>query len=199
MPKEQVLEDIDAAEPDGNPDLDEAISDLRGVLEEDAAGAGSDTPGELPENPAGDFSLDDMPDSSPDTFSMDDFPDTSDNTDTPLQDSDTLDMNDFGSSNAEMPSTTGATGTVANSDIIMDIPVEVQIVLGKTHMKVSSLMQLDEGATISLDRKIGESVDIMVNGRMIGHGEITVLEEDETRFGIKLTSILGTSKTSGND
>ncbi len=56
------------------------------------------------------------------------------------------------------------------------------------------LMNLTEGATIALDRKIGEPVDIVVNGRMIGRGEITVLENDETRFGVKLIEIKGTSK-----
>ena len=110
---------------------------------------------------------------------------------------DTPDMNDLALNSMELPATTGASGTVANTDVIMDIPVEVQIVLGKSRMKVSSLMQLDEGATISLDRRIGESVDVMVNGRMIGRGEITVLENDETRFGVKLTEIIGATKPTG--
>jgi flagellar motor switch protein FliN/FliY len=56
-------------------------------------------------------------------------------------------------------------------------------------MQVSKLMDLNEGAIIALDRKIGEPVDLIVNGRMIGRGEITVLEHDETRFGIKLIEV----------
>lgn len=192
MAKKQALEEADLPPVGEEPELDQAISDLRGVLEEDAAGAGDslmdslgdDATNELPEIPAG-------------GFTMDDFPDTIAQPDMEPQETDAIDMNDFGSNSVEMPSSTGASGTMANPDIIMDIPVEVQIVLGKTRMKVSSLMKLDEGATISLDRRIGESVDIMVNGRMIGHGEITVLEEDETRFGVKLTEILGAKKPSG--
>ena len=82
----------------------------------------------------------------------------------------------------------------ANLDLIMDIPIDVQIVLGTSKMQVSGLMNLTEGATIALDRKIGEPVDIIVNGRLIGRGEITVLENDETRFGVKLTEVKSTKK-----
>src|SRR3546814_3439107 len=69
----------------------------------------------------------------------------------------------------------------ANLDLIMDIPIDIEIVLGSSRMQVSGLMNLEEGATIALDRKIGEPVEIMVNGRRIGKGEITVLENDDTR------------------
>ncbi|WP_331373286.1 flagellar motor switch protein FliN [Sinorhizobium chiapasense] len=82
-------------------------------------------------------------------------------------------------------------GMTANLDLIMDIPIDVQIVLGTSRMQVSGLMGLAEGATIALDRKIGEPVEIMVNGRVIGRGEITVLEGDVTRFGVKLIEIKG--------
>ncbi len=54
-------------------------------------------------------------------------------------------------------------------------------------------MNLSEGALIGLDRKIGEPVDIMVNGRLFGRGEITVLESEESRFGIKLIEVMGES------
>lgn len=82
----------------------------------------------------------------------------------------------------------------ANYDLIMDIPIDVQIVLGSSRMQVSGLMNLEEGAIIALDKKIGEPVEIMVNGRIIGRGEITVLENDDTRFGVKLTNVLSTRK-----
>jgi len=76
-----------------------------------------------------------------------------------------------------------------NSSIILNIPVEVQIVLGSTEMAVSDLMALQKGSTVALNRRIGEPVDLMVNGRKIARGEITVLENDPSRFGIKLTEI----------
>lgn len=82
----------------------------------------------------------------------------------------------------------------ANTDVIMNIPVEVQIVLGSTEMSVSELMALRKGSTVSLDRRIGEPVDIVVNGRKIACGEITVLESDPSRFGIKLTQIVDAAK-----
>jgi flagellar motor switch protein FliN/FliY len=56
-------------------------------------------------------------------------------------------------------------------------------------------MNLNEGAIISLDRRIGEPVDLVVNGRLIGRGEITVMEDDETRFGIRLTEVKAVAKS----
>ncbi|WP_336057452.1 flagellar motor switch protein FliN [Nitratireductor sp. CH_MIT9313-5] len=78
-----------------------------------------------------------------------------------------------------------------NPDLVMGIPVEVQIVLGSAEMPVSELMALQKGSTVSLDRRIGEPVDIVVNGRRIARGEITLLESDPSRFGVKLTEIAG--------
>ena len=79
--------------------------------------------------------------------------------------------------------------TGPNSSLILDIPVEVQIILGSTEMAVSDLMGLQKGSTVALNRRIGEPVDVVVNGRRIARGEITVLENDPSRFGIKLTEI----------
>lgn len=82
----------------------------------------------------------------------------------------------------------------ANSNVIMNIPVEVQIVLGSTEMPVSELMSLQKGSTVALNRRIGEPVDVVVNGRKIARGEITVLESDPSRFGIRLTEIIAGTK-----
>lgn len=76
-----------------------------------------------------------------------------------------------------------------SSSIVMNIPVEVQIVLGSTEMAVSDLIGLQKGSTVSLDRRVGEPVDVVVNGRKIAQGEIIVLENDPSRFGIRLTEI----------
>lgn len=81
-----------------------------------------------------------------------------------------------------------------NNDLIMNIPVEVQIVLGSAEMPVSDLMNLQKGSTVALDRRIGEPVDVMVNGRRIARGEITVVEGDSTRFGIRLTEVIAGAK-----
>jgi len=83
----------------------------------------------------------------------------------------------------------------ANSSIIMTIPVDVQIILGSTEMPVAELMALQKGSTVALNRRIGEPVDVVVNGRRIARGEITVLEHDPARFGIRLTEIIAATKS----
>jgi flagellar motor switch protein FliN/FliY len=81
-----------------------------------------------------------------------------------------------------------------NNAIIMNIPVDVQIMLGSAEMPVSELMALQKGSTVALDRRIGEPVDVVVNGQKIARGEITVLDSDPSRFGVKLTEIITAGK-----
>ena len=90
------------------------------------------------------------------------------------------------------PATSAASG--GNTELIMNIPVDLQIVLGSAEMPVAELMALRKGSTVALNRCIGEAVDVVVNGRKIAKGEITVLESDPSRFGIKLTEIITTAK-----
>ncbi|HWK15210.1 MAG TPA: flagellar motor switch protein FliN [Rhizobiaceae bacterium] len=78
---------------------------------------------------------------------------------------------------------------IQNSSVVMNIPVEVQVLLGSAEMAVSELMGLQKGSTVALNRRIGEPVDVMVNGRKIARGEVIVLEDDPSRFGIRLTEI----------
>jgi flagellar motor switch protein FliN len=89
-----------------------------------------------------------------------------------------------------------AAASMRNNGVIMNIPVDVQIVLGSAEMPVSELMALQKGSTVALNRRIGEPVDVVVNGRKIARGEITVLESDPSRFGIRLTEIIATTKGS---
>ncbi|CAG0967261.1 MAG: flagellar motor switch protein FliN [Rhizobiaceae bacterium] len=77
-----------------------------------------------------------------------------------------------------------------NTSVIMGILVDVQIVLGSAEVPVADLMSLQKGATIPLNRRIGEPVDVIVNGRKIARGEITVLESDPSRFGVRVTEIV---------
>ena len=85
-------------------------------------------------------------------------------------------------------------GDGANASLVMNIPVEVQIVLGGAEMAVSDLLNLQKGSTVALNRRIGEPDDAMENGRKIARGEITALESDPSRFGIKLTEIITQAK-----
>ncbi|PWK71629.1 flagellar motor switch protein FliN [Aminobacter sp. AP02] len=93
------------------------------------------------------------------------------------------------------PGAAAARPSGVGNSVILDIPVEVQIVLGSTEMPVSDLMSLQKGSTVALDRRIGEPVDVVVNGRRIARGEITVLESDPSRFGIRLTEIVAATKS----
>ena len=76
-------------------------------------------------------------------------------------------------------------------DLIMRIPVTVQIVLGTATMPVANLAKLGRGAVVPLDRRIGEPVDVVVNGKVVARGEVVVTDEDNSRFGISLTEVLG--------
>lgn len=154
----------------GEEDLDRAISELRGVLKEDA-------------NPLGAPSFGDDAAFEPPAFG-----------DTGMPSFDAPEMPSFGSAMPDFGDDAG--GGAANSGVIMTIPVDVQIVLGSAEMQVSELMALKKGATVALDRRIGEPVDVVVNGRKIARGEITVLDSDPTRFGIRLTEIISAGKGS---
>lgn len=77
-----------------------------------------------------------------------------------------------------------------NLDVILRIPVSVQVVLGSATMPISGLVKLGRGAVIPLDRRVGEPVDVMVNGRVVARGEVVVMDEAESRFGISLTEVV---------
>jgi flagellar motor switch protein FliN len=79
-----------------------------------------------------------------------------------------------------------------NLDVIMKIPVCVKVVLGATSMPVSALLKLGRGAVIPLDRKVGDPVEVVVNDHVVARGEVVVINEDGSRFGISLTEIAGT-------
>ncbi|MFB9913346.1 flagellar motor switch protein FliN [Rhizobium paknamense] len=208
--KTPQTEDDALAMPVGENDLDQAIDDLRGVLKSDSDGTLGDF-GDFGSDAAGgglsDFESDfgggaGAADLGGSDFGGSDFGGSdfggADLGGSDLGGSD-LGGSDFGGSDFGGTSSFGgqenhqAPGSAlnANLDLIMDIPIDVQIVLGSSRMPVAALMNLEEGATIALDKKIGEPVEIMVNGRRIARGEITVLENDDTRFGVKLIEVLG--------
>lgn len=82
-------------------------------------------------------------------------------------------------------------GAGKNLDSILRIPVTIQVVLGSATMPVANLMKLGRGAIVPLDHRVGEPVDVVVNGRIIARGEVVVVEDDNSRFGISLTEIVG--------
>ncbi|MFZ1774002.1 MAG: FliM/FliN family flagellar motor switch protein [Rhizobiaceae bacterium] len=76
-------------------------------------------------------------------------------------------------------------------NVTMQIPVEVNVVLGSAEMSVAELAGLQSGSIIQLDRRVGEPVDLIVKGVKIAKGEITLLENESKRFGFRITDILG--------
>ncbi|RTL72445.1 MAG: flagellar motor switch protein FliN [Hyphomicrobiales bacterium] len=81
-------------------------------------------------------------------------------------------------------------------DTIMRIPVTVRVVLGSATMPVANLMKLGRGSVIPLERKVGEPVEVAVNGHTVARGQVVVMDEATSRFGIKLTEVLTQSPLS---
>jgi flagellar motor switch protein FliN/FliY len=79
-------------------------------------------------------------------------------------------------------------------DAILSIPVTVQVVLGSTTMAVASLMKLGRGGLIALDQKVGDPVNVVVNGRVIARGEVVVVDEESARYGVSLNEIVASSR-----
>ena len=82
-----------------------------------------------------------------------------------------------------------------NLDRVLQIPVTLKVLLGTASMPIFQLTKLGRGAVIPLDRRVGEPVDVMVNGRIIARGEIVVLDEEGSRFGVTLTEMIDNAKS----
>jgi len=74
-----------------------------------------------------------------------------------------------------------------NMDVILDIPVKLSMEIGRTSVNIRNLLQLNQGSVIELDRMAGEPLDVLVNGTLIAHGEVVVVNE---KFGIRLTDVV---------
>jgi len=78
-----------------------------------------------------------------------------------------------------------------NLDVILDVPVTVSMEIGRTQINIRNLLQLNQGAVVELDRFAGEPLDVLVNGTLIAHGEVVVVNE---KFGIRLTDVISPSE-----
>lgn len=87
-----------------------------------------------------------------------------------------------------MPS--GAPGDV-NLDVILDVPVTLSMEVGRTRIPIRNLLQLNQGSVVELDRAAGEPLDVFVNGTLVAHGEVVVVNE---KFGIRLTDVISPSE-----
>lgn len=82
-------------------------------------------------------------------------------------------------------------GTDLNLDVILDVPVALSLEVGRTRMPIRSLLQLNRGSVIELERGAGEPLDVYVNGTLIAHGEVVVIND---RFGVRLTDVVSPSE-----
>ncbi|MBL4900000.1 MAG: flagellar motor switch protein FliN [Colwellia sp.] len=72
-------------------------------------------------------------------------------------------------------------------DTILDIPVTISMEVGRSNISIRNLLQLNQGSVVELDRIAGEALDVLVNGTLIAHGEVVVVND---KFGIRLTDVI---------
>ena len=81
--------------------------------------------------------------------------------------------------------------TDLNLDVILDVPVTLSLEVGRSRIPIRNLLQLNQGSVVELDRGAGEPLDVYVNGTLIAHGEVVVIND---RFGIRLTDVVSPSE-----
>jgi flagellar motor switch protein FliN/FliY len=72
-------------------------------------------------------------------------------------------------------------------DTILDIPVSISMEVGRSTISIRNLLQLNQGSVVELERVAGEPLDVLVNGTLIAHGEVVVVND---KFGIRLTDVI---------
>ena len=74
-----------------------------------------------------------------------------------------------------------------NLDVVLDIPVTLSIEVGRSRISIRNLLQLNQGSVVELERATGEPLDVFVNGTLVAHGEVVVVND---KFGIRLTDVI---------
>ncbi len=82
-------------------------------------------------------------------------------------------------------------GPELNLDVILDVPVTLSLEVGRARLPIRNLLQLNQGSVVELERGAGESLDVFVNGTLIAHGEVVVIND---RFGVRLTDVVSPSE-----
>lgn len=118
-----------------------------------------------------------------DTPTMDDAVEAQHDTDTRPQDEavQPARLNKLGNA-AALPS-----GSDVGLDLILDVSVKVSLELGSTTLTIRDLLQLNQGSIVEFERRVGEPLDLLVNGTLLAHGELVVVDD---RFGIRLTDVV---------
>jgi len=84
-----------------------------------------------------------------------------------------------------------ANSTDLDLDVILDVPVTLSLEVGRARLPIRNLLQLNQGSVVELERGAGESLDVFVNGTLIAHGEVVVIND---RFGVRLTDVVSPSE-----
>jgi flagellar motor switch protein FliN/FliY len=92
---------------------------------------------------------------------------------------------------SEDKKSSSASGDEVNLDVILDVPVTISMEIGRTQINIRNLLQLNQGSVVELERFAGEPLDVLVNGTLIAHGEVVVIND---KFGIRLTDVISPSE-----
>jgi flagellar motor switch protein FliN/FliY len=87
---------------------------------------------------------------------------------------------------ASMADSVIAEGDV-NLDVILEVPVTLSLEVGRTRIPIRNLLQLNQGSVVELDRAAGDPLDVFVNGTLVAHGEVVIVND---KFGIRLTDVV---------
>ena len=87
----------------------------------------------------------------------------------------------------DKPGAPSAKGADVNLDLVLDVPVSISLRVGSTHISIRDLVKLVEGSVVALDQSASEPMDVLVNGTLIAHGEIVVVDD---KFGVRLTDVV---------
>jgi flagellar motor switch protein FliN/FliY len=85
----------------------------------------------------------------------------------------------------------GDSGTPRTLDLLLDVPLDLSVELGRARMSIQDLLNLSPGSVIELDKVAGEPLDFMVNGRLVARGEAVVVND---KFGVRITDIVSPSE-----
>jgi flagellar motor switch protein FliN/FliY len=93
--------------------------------------------------------------------------------------------------NETIPETTPEPGTARNFDLLLDIPLEVTVELGRARLALRDLLALSAGSVVELAKLAGEPLDVLVNGKLVARGECVMVND---KFGVRLTDIVSRSE-----
>ena len=93
-----------------------------------------------------------------------------------------------------LPPPAPGTSTMMNIELLVDVPVQITVELGRTQLTVRQVLELERGSVVEMERVAGDPVDVLVNGSLIAVGEVVVVDD---RFGVRISHIVSTTAQNG--